>query len=115
MGKSDADRMERRRPFITKISYESGLHAREQSDIKRLVAWEARVMTLVFDILHLAVAALLAIIGVGYEREEECAPVRFQPAAYTYYATDARQIDDAVVVQASDCESGRSAVQFPAL
>jgi len=72
-------------------------------------------MTLVFDILHLAVAALLAIIGIGYEREEECPPVRFQPAAEVQAVEDAPQPAEAVVIEASDCESGRSAVQFPAL
>ncbi|MCR9128075.1 MAG: hypothetical protein NXI12_00990 [Alphaproteobacteria bacterium] len=72
-------------------------------------------MSLVFDILHLAVAALLAIIGIGYEREEECPPVRFQPAAEVQMADAAAQRDDAVVIEASDCESSRGTVRFPAL
>lgn len=72
-------------------------------------------MTLVFDILHLAIAALLAIIGVGYEREEECPPVRFQPAAEVQMIHEAPQADEAVIIEASDCEASRGSVRFPAL
>ena len=70
-------------------------------------------MSIVFDILHLAVAALLAVIGVGYEREEECNPVRFQPAAEVESVEPEAQ--DPEVVAVSDCESGDRAVRFPAL
>ncbi len=72
-------------------------------------------MTLVFDILHLAVAALLAIIGIGYERQEECPLVRFQPAAEVQVVEDAPQPAEAVVIEASDCESSRGTVRLPAL
>lgn len=72
-------------------------------------------MTLVFDILHLAIAALLAIIGIGYEREEECPPVRFQPAAEVQMIDEAPRTDEAVIIEASDCEAARGAVRFPAL
>lgn len=70
-------------------------------------------MTLIFDILHLAVAALLAIIGVGYEREAECPPVRFQPAAEVETAT--ADSEQAQYVEIADCEGARTALQFPAL
>ena len=40
-------------------------------------------MSIVFDILHLTIAAVLAVIGMGYEREDQdCTPpVRLDPAA----------------------------------
>jgi hypothetical protein len=73
-------------------------------------------MSLVFDILHLAVAALLAIIGIGYEREEECTPVHFQPAAeiQTVHASQP-QMTYVAVVETSDCGSAPGVVRLPAL
>lgn len=70
-------------------------------------------MSIVFDILHLAVAALLAMIGIDYEREQECPPVHFKPAGHveTVDAADAQ----AELVYASDCRDDGAAVQFPAL
>jgi hypothetical protein len=74
-------------------------------------------MSLIFDILHLTVAALLAIIGVGYEREEECPPVRFQPAAEVQSVEAGSQAaaDDLAAIYVSECETTRGPVRFPAL
>jgi hypothetical protein len=74
-------------------------------------------MSLIFDIVHLTVAALLAIIGVGYEREEECPPVRFQPAAevQTIDAAAPAASGELEVIYASECESSHGSVRFPAL
>ena len=53
------------------------------------------MLGLVFDLLHMAAAAIFAVVGIGYDRAEDCAmqPVRlsaveivheaeFQPAAF---------------------------------
>ena len=73
-------------------------------------------MTIVFDILHLAVAAVLAIIGVEYEREQDCPPVRFEPAAHVETVDSAKAgSETAELVYASDCESDGRTVRFPAL
>ena len=73
-------------------------------------------MGIVFDILHLAVGALLAVIGLGYEREADCPPVRFEPAAHveTTQAVEPGE-RDAVIVPASDCDGSDAMVRFPAL
>lgn len=75
-------------------------------------------MAIVFDILHLAVAALLAMIGFDYEREQECPPVHFQPAAHVQTAQAAPIEGDAhaaALTYASECEGDGRAVRFPAL
>lgn len=76
-------------------------------------------MSIVIDILHLAVAALLAVIGVGYERESECPPVRFEPAAHVQTVDPRAPAPatnlDARIVLAAECDSRLSRVQFPAL
>ena len=43
-------------------------------------------MAMLVDLLHLIAALALSLVGLGYEREEECEPVRFQPAAHVEYA-----------------------------
>ena len=89
-------------------------------------------MTIVFDILHFVAAALLAVIGFGYEREEECDPVHFQPVSYTVEAAADGAMtltSDSVVltrnnvllpvgervIQASDCDSESSMITYPVL
>lgn len=75
-------------------------------------------MAIVFDILHLAVAAVLAIIGVDYEREQDCPPVYFQPAAHVQPAQAAAIEGDtpaASLIYASECEGDGRAVRLPAL
>ena len=75
-------------------------------------------MTIVFDILHLAVAAVLAIIGIEYEREPDCPPVRFEAAAHVETVkaapVDAEAGADARIYVAG-CEGDGRAVRFPAL
>jgi hypothetical protein len=70
-------------------------------------------MSIVFDILHLAVAALLAIIGIGYEREEDCPPVRFEPAAQVEMVE--ADSDAIAPIPASGCERARPGARLPAL
>ncbi len=79
-------------------------------------------MTIVFDILHLAVAAVLAIIGIEYEREPDCPPVRFESAAHAESHAETfkpapvdPQADAAALVYAADCEGDGRAMRFPAL
>ncbi len=89
-------------------------------------------MTLVFDILHFVAAALLAVIGFGYEREEECDPVHFQPAHYTIEASSEGRwtltadrvhvTGDALIIPASDgatpasdCDNGDATIVYPVL
>lgn len=70
-------------------------------------------MGIVFDIMHLAVAAVLAMIGVGYEREQDCPPVHFSPAAEIVTVEPASA--ESAFVEISGCDGGESAVRFPAL
>lgn len=79
-------------------------------------------MSLILDVMHFVAATLLAVIGFGYEREEECDPVHFQPAAYVIEAEASAQAtvfvtQDAGFTQASDCEASnrQSAVSYPVL
>jgi hypothetical protein len=73
-------------------------------------------MSILFDILHIAVAALLSVIGMGYEREQDCAPVRFEPSAQVETLdADAASADAATLSYTSACDSARSAIRFPAL
>ncbi|KAA5804649.1 hypothetical protein F1654_01180 [Alkalicaulis satelles] len=45
-------------------------------------------MSLLIDLLHILVAAILAVLGLTYERDDsDCPPVRFEPAAH--YSTEA--------------------------
>lgn len=76
-------------------------------------------MSIIIDILHLAIAAVLAVIGVGYERQSECPPVRFDPTAQVETvengARTATVEDQARVMLASECDSRLRRAQFPAL
>ncbi len=88
-------------------------------------------MSLVFDILHFVAAALLAVIGIGYEREEECDPVHYQPASYALAAqgdADVVRTGEVVFMNASGefivseeptpvsgCDSGDASVFYPVL
>lgn len=72
-------------------------------------------MAFVLDLMYIVAATLLAIVGLGYEREEDCAPVHFEPAAYVMTAdTEA----EARFIQAggpSDCDSRDATVVYPVL
>lgn len=69
------------------------------------------MLGLVFDLLHMAAAAIFAVVGIGYDRAEDCAqtPVRlsaveivqeaeYQPAAFV-------QIAEGEWTMGTDCAS----------
>ena len=72
-------------------------------------------MSFLIDIVHMVLAATLAMLGFGYERENDCPPVRFQPAAQvgiiayesTTQSPHAREADSAAqpFVTVNDCET----------
>jgi hypothetical protein len=73
-------------------------------------------MHILIDLLHLVAAAALSLIGFGYEREEECNPVRFQPAAIV--ETAEQETGDAHMAslqRIQDCDADRRALAMPAL
>lgn len=72
-------------------------------------------MHILIDLLHLVAAAALSLIGFGYEREEECNPVRFQPAAIVETVEFEAGDDMARVQMIEDCEADRRALAMPAL
>lgn len=40
-------------------------------------------MTFLIELIHILAAALLAVLGIGYERDrDDCPPIRFEPAAH---------------------------------
>ena len=74
-------------------------------------------MTFVLDLMHVVAAALLAVVGLGYEREEDCAPVHFQPAAHVIEADAAsistpRQFEAHAAVE---CDSDATVIVYPVL
>lgn len=77
-------------------------------------------MTLILDLMHLVAATLLAVVGLGYEREEECDPVQYQPAAFVM---DAGVQSDTLVAQAgftparwsTECQAEATAIAYPVL
>ncbi|MFP4520255.1 MAG: hypothetical protein ACLFQ5_12470 [Oceanicaulis sp.] len=72
-------------------------------------------MQIVIDILHLVAAAALSLIGFGYEREEECEPVRFQPAAYVEYADAQGEYAEARFQTVEDCGAAPASARLPVL
>ncbi len=72
-------------------------------------------MTFFLDLMHIVAATLLAIVGLGYEREEDCAPVHFEPAAYVIAEESAAQTLRIETSSVSDCDSGESAILYPVL
>ncbi|MGY6627371.1 MAG: hypothetical protein ACXIVL_02545 [Oceanicaulis sp.] len=84
-------------------------------------------MSLLIDLLHLLVAALLAVIGIGYERDrDDCPPIRFEPAAHLSAQPEAARplvvlnysdtASSAVWSEVSrDCEPSRTALTLPVL
>ena len=76
----------------------------------------ARLMHILIDLLHLVAAAALSLIGFGYERGEECNPVRFQPAAIVATAElETGDTDMARLQTIEDCKADRRALAMPAL
>lgn len=81
----------------------------------------ANVMHILFDLLHLVAAAALSLIGFGYERDEDCIPVRFQPAAIVESAeivsADTKPGEPVLerLQPIEDCEAERRAIRLPAL
>lgn len=73
-------------------------------------------MNILFDLLHLVAAAALSLIGFGYEREEACNPVRFEPAALVEPAPagDGSATDEAVQ-PIVDCDVRGEVAKLPAL
>ena len=78
-------------------------------------------MHILLDLLHLVAAAVLSLVGFGYEREEECPPVRFLPSAYVSEAEAGLTPPvapaglDAATLAAADCEPARVRLTLPAL
>jgi hypothetical protein len=74
-------------------------------------------MGFVLDLMHIVAATLLALVGLGYEREEDCAPVHFEPAAYVVAADDEADAEARFIqtVGASDCDSRDVAIVYPVL
>jgi hypothetical protein len=76
-------------------------------------------MTLILDLMHLIAATLLAVVGLGYEREEECAPpVHFQPAAHVVTVEAEATVTDASFTQtrwSADCEAEAVVISYPVL
>jgi len=84
-------------------------------------------MSLLMDFLHLLVAALLAVIGIGYERDrDDCPPIRFEPAAHVSAQPEAARplaeltygdtVSGAAWTEVSrDCEPSRAALTLPVL
>jgi hypothetical protein len=84
-------------------------------------------MSLLIDLLHLLVAALLAVIGIGYERDrEDCPPIRFEPAAHVSAQPEAARplvelsysgtASGAMWSEVSrECEPSRAALTLPVL
>ena len=72
-------------------------------------------MGFVLDLMHIVAAALLAVVGLGYEREEDCAPVHFQPAAYVISEDASAEVVFTEASAVTDCESRDVAVIYPVL
>ncbi|XBQ16310.1 MAG: hypothetical protein ABL308_00170 [Oceanicaulis sp.] len=73
-------------------------------------------MHILFDLLHLVAAAVLSLAGFGYEREEDCDPVRFQPSAFVEEAAPASGTGAELQPEpVADCETARARLTFPAL
>ncbi|MGJ3230589.1 MAG: hypothetical protein ACFE0P_02200 [Oceanicaulis sp.] len=72
-------------------------------------------MTILLDLLHLVAAAALSLIGFGYERDEECNPVRFQPAAMVETVETPAGRDELRAEAVADCEAAAPAVRLPVL
>lgn len=84
-------------------------------------------MSFFIDLLHFLVAALLAVIGIGYERDrDDCPPIRFEPAAHVSIQPQAaRPLADLTYSGETsgvtwndisrDCEPSRAALTLPVL
>ncbi|MCC5996046.1 MAG: hypothetical protein JJU18_06725 [Oceanicaulis sp.] len=82
-------------------------------------------MSFLLDLLHLLIAALLAVLGFTYEREDsDCPPVRFEPAALYSAEADPFAMEPAVADSARqadwgtvsrECEPQRVNVTLPVL
>jgi|GEM_PF-3127295 len=84
-------------------------------------------MSLLIELLHILAAALLAILGIGYERDrEDCPPIRFEPAAHvSAHPETARPLVELSYSQTAsgavwsevsrDCEQTRAALTLPVL
>jgi len=77
-------------------------------------------MTFFLDLMHMIAATLLAVVGLGYEREEECAPVQFQPAAYVVNLDAQSQASFAQAGWtetrwSTDCEAEATIIAYPVL
>lgn len=84
-------------------------------------------MSFLIEVLHMLVAALLAAIGIGYERDlQDCPPICFEPAAHVSVQPEAArplvELSDTDTVSGAtwsgisrDCEPPRTALTLPVL
>jgi len=68
-------------------------------------------MTVLIEILQAVLAMTLSILGLGYEREDTEAAVRFQPAeAQIEWQTEAAVFQN-IALETADIELGASAIE----
>jgi NADPH:quinone reductase-like Zn-dependent oxidoreductase len=65
------------------------------------------------DVLHMTIAVILASVGLGYEREDDCDSVMFLPASYEYTVASDGSIAEYVTV--SECETSVNYIALQAL
>ncbi|MBI1263131.1 MAG: hypothetical protein GC187_00150 [Alphaproteobacteria bacterium] len=62
-------------------------------------------MTFLIELIHILAAALLAVLGIGYERDrDDCPPIRFEPAAHV--SVQAESAPHLVTLAYDDASSG---------
>ena len=83
--------------------------------VLRGYAWEACVMSFVFDILHLTIAIVLSVIGMDYQRDDECTPVQFQHASYSTHADSTDDTADVSFAFATECGTRFETIHRPVL
>ena len=72
-------------------------------------------MAFLVDLIHIIAATLLAVVGLGYEREEECDPVHYQSIAYIAVDESGSEAAFAPASAVSECDSRDAAVVYPVL
>ena len=72
-------------------------------------------MAFVLDMMHVIAATLLAVVGLNYEREEDCAPVHFEPVAYVATADVGVDAQFMIASQNGECEARETVIVYPVL
>lgn len=73
-------------------------------------------MHILLDLLHLVAAATLAMLGFGYERDEDCPPVQLLPTTMEVSTpSEAPLTDETLHVAVSDCDREVTRITLPAL